>query len=262
MITRSRGKGSPAAPPPVREPRDLFVPALGPIDDSPASPKSNLKRPQSEVDVDDTKYPRVAAEPFTSCLDETESPLDSPKGHPILARSLSSRELNDEGWLTSPFMDIVLHKFAKSYPGVHFMSSDFAALSLSSKHAKNDYYDFSDILGRKIIEAGETDMKDIVFAYNSNGIHWNLIRVQRHPHQELHLFEPMGKPTRRRGVDSRSMPKGLIAWLDSCYAFDQSWLSVSASAITSQQQFTTYDCGVACLLYAEKCGMKQVRNDS
>ena len=40
-----------------------------------------------------------------------------------------------------------------------------------------------------------------------------------------------------------------------------SWLGVGLSAITKQQQFTNFDCGVACLLYAEKCGQQQSKED-
>ena len=53
----------------------------------------------------------------------------------------------------------------------------------------------------------------------------------------------------------------MIEWLDVCCPLPdgKSWLTVGYSAITKQQQFTTYDCGVACLLYAEKCGQEQVK---
>ena len=52
----------------------------------------------------------------------------------------------------------------------------------------------------------------------------------------------------------------VIEWLDVCCPLSdgKSWLSVGYSAITKQQQFTNFDCGVACLLYAEKCGQEQV----
>jgi hypothetical protein len=40
-----------------------------------------------------------------------------------------------------------------------------------------------------------------------------------------------------------------------------SWLSVGNSAITNQQQINSYDCGVACLLYAEKCALMQPKED-
>jgi hypothetical protein len=52
----------------------------------------------------------------------------------------------------------------------------------------------------------------------------------------------------------------VIKWLDICCPLldGKSWLTVGYSAITKQQQFTNFDCGVACLLYAEKCGQEQV----
>ena len=52
----------------------------------------------------------------------------------------------------------------------------------------------------------------------------------------------------------------MIEWLDMCCPLREgsSWLSVGLSAITTQQQVTNFDCGVACLLYAEKCGQQQV----
>ncbi|CAM9743525.1 unnamed protein product, partial [Choristocarpus tenellus] len=40
-----------------------------------------------------------------------------------------------------------------------------------------------------------------------------------------------------------------------------SWASRAYSAITRQQQKTGFDCGVASLLYAEKCGQGQMRED-
>lgn len=41
----------------------------------------------------------------------------------------------------------------------------------------------------------------------------------------------------------------------------ESWASRAYSAITRQQQTTGFDCGVASLLYAEKCGQGQMRED-
>ena len=40
-----------------------------------------------------------------------------------------------------------------------------------------------------------------------------------------------------------------------------SWLTRVTSAITRQQQMTGFDCGVACLLYAEKCGQRIMCED-
>lgn len=41
----------------------------------------------------------------------------------------------------------------------------------------------------------------------------------------------------------------------------EGWASFAYSAITRQQQTTGFDCGVASLLYAEKCGQGQMRED-
>jgi hypothetical protein len=259
MLTRSKNKTL------ISLPTSNYVPKAAASDDTsstkstPSSSGGSLKRQSTPKEPEAVKIQRSDVIPFVSCLTDTDNLPPDCGHHPVLARSLSSRELNDEGWLSSPFMDIVFDRFAKSYSNVHFMSSDFAALSLASKDADSEYSGFTDILGSKISKEGnEDDTKDIVFVCNSNGIHWNLMRVVRRPYPELQLFEPMGKPTLRRGgLDKRSIPKGLIAWLDACYPFEKSWLTVGISAITSQQQFTTYDCGVACLLYAEKCGLQQ-----
>ena len=73
----------------------------------------------------------------------------------------------------------------------------------------------------------------------------------------VQLFEPMGKPINRHGgLGFRDVPRCVIQWLDTCSPLDNgnSWGSVGMSAITNQQQYTPFDCGVACLLYAEKCG--------
>ncbi len=82
----------------------------------------------------------------------------------------------------------------------------------------------------------------------------------------------MGKPAKRQtgstharsGVGHRYITKELINWLNECYPLGgidtEGWISRSCSAITSQQQTTGFDCGVATLLYAEKCG--QVHHSS
>lgn len=57
-----------------------------------------------------------------------------------------------------------------------------------------------------------------------------------------------------------------MQWLDACYPCEgTSWQKLACSAITVQHQFTGFDCGVACLLYAEKCGQdytKEMINES
>ena len=104
--------------------------------------------------------------------------------------------------------------------------------------------------------------------------------MQHWPHRELQLFEPMGKPASRgqnsssgasgAGVSLRYIPQEVLAWLDACWPcadderlFDKSttWRNLSRSAITIQHQLTGFDCGVACLLYAEMCGQGLLRQD-
>ncbi len=108
--------------------------------------------------------------------------------------------------------------------------------------------------------------RPIIFLANILNHYWNLIRVSHSPHPELQIFEPMGKPAKRQtrsnharsGVSHRYITKELINWLNECYPLScidtEGWISCSCSAIISQQQTTGFDCGVATLLYAEKCG--------
>jgi len=190
---------------------------------------------------------------FYSCLDDSKC-----KPSNVLARTLSTHELHDEGWLSSTLMNLILSILAKSHSTVYFMPVDFTVYDLS-KAKRSDYDQTIDITGRKIDYDDPT--RPIILTFNSNNIHWNLIRILRLPTPVLQLFEPMGKPMRRRaGLSFRSIPVNVIKWMDACcpLASRASWLSVSESAITSQHQFNSFDCGVACLLYAEKCARGQV----
>jgi hypothetical protein len=65
------------------------------------------------------------------------------------------------------------------------------------------------------------------------------------------------------GLSLRSVPRQLIEWLDTVcpLPIEGGWRARTVSAITSQQQGNGFDCGVACLLYAEKCGQRQERED-
>ncbi|CAM9131639.1 unnamed protein product [Pylaiella littoralis] len=90
-----------------------------------------------------------------------------------------------------------------------------------------------------------------------------------------------------RGGGFRCIPKEVYRWLDDVWPLHSSrestggnggggsrrtkapsptppnegWASRAYSAITRQQQTTGFDCGVAALLYAEKCGQGQMRED-
>jgi hypothetical protein len=132
------------------------------------------------------------------------------------------------------------------------MSVDFAVISLSLKATTAEFNELRCIRGNLL---NYSDTSPIIFLFNANGIHWNLIRVVRRGRPELQLFEPMGKPSSRHvGLSLRDLPPGLIRWLDLCIPMKQggSWLASSASIITTRQQLNGDDCGVACLLYAEK----------
>ena len=196
---------------------------------------------------------------FQSCLSQGDIERDdfvdsSPKGlRPILLRrALSIQELDDDSWLSSSLIDLVIGKFSKAYNKVHFMSIDFVALSLRNK----SFQGITDISGCVISYEESTP---IVFIINSEGIHWQCIRVQRDKGKEcLELFEPMGKPEHRHGgLGSRDVPRCVIEWLNSCCPLEgnKSWLSLGVSAITERQQLNSHDCGVAALLYAERCGL-------
>jgi len=274
----------------------------------------------------------------------------------VLTRALSCDELvKDDSWLGSSFIDLVLSRFAREYPEVHFMPIEFAAFRLKTMKT-SDMRQATDILGRPINYELE---KPVVFLANVANMHWNLLRVQHWPLKELQLFEPLGKPPQRaasmaskrplgsmgsgrgrggggeRGVSMRYIPQHITHWLDTCWPLDRiyerrgpsqlppaalgphglaasasstisaassasrpsrrrgrpgpldapasqakfeaskggkggragagnglpSWQAKGLSAITTQHQMTGFDCGVACLLYAEKCGQGMMRED-
>lgn len=67
----------------------------------------------------------------------------------------------------------------------------------------------------------------------------------REPEPVLELLEPMGHPNNKQrigGLGRRDVPHSI------------SWLQCSTSVIQNKQQFTSHDCGVACLYYAEMYG--------
>lgn len=272
-----------------------------------------------------------------------------------------------KNWLTSGFIDVVMAKFARTYPNVHFMPIDFAVLGLrgwgssetaatprpappshssssstasaagsedgeqreaevsGAAGAVDESMVFKDILGRPIVYS---EKRPVIFLTHVNNVHWNLLRVEHDPVPELQLFEPMGKPPRRqgasrsqagrgptapsssRGTGFRCIPKEVYRWLDavwplgsanggvdrspdgsadgcrgegpaaaaaakggnatagtkrkapsSAVSSQEEWASRAYSAITRQQQTTGFDCGVAALLYAEKCGQGHMRED-
>jgi hypothetical protein len=106
--------------------------------------------------------------------------------------------------LNSAFIDFVVSQFAKHYRNTCFMSIDFAVLGLSSV-SRSNCESLTDISGMPI-DYRDTK-RQIVFVVHQK-IHWNLIRVLRHPAPVLELYEPMGKPTSRHGgLSFRQVPQ-------------------------------------------------------
>ena len=112
--------------------------------------------------------------------------------------------------------------------------------------------------------------KPLLFFYNAGGMHWVFVRVLMGLRKRIELYEPMGKPQKSssrsggvhgqatgyysEGLSLRSVPRPLVLWLDAVcpLSTEGGWKVRSLSAITRQHQVNGFDCGVACLLYAEK----------
>jgi hypothetical protein len=85
----------------------------------------------------------------------------------------------------------------------------------------------------------------------------------------VEVFEPYGRVGRGGGraeeerMSRRNVPSDLIAWLDTACPLqaEGGWFERTFSAITRQQQETGFDCGVACLLYAELVARGLARQD-
>lgn len=285
-----------------------------------------------------------AAKSVTPAYRLPASPL--PESHTMLGEihrlacsiDLQMAPVDGDSWLTSTLIDFVAFHFARHYPDVHFLPTNFALVDLPS--AVRDPVTLSsfvarDILGRKIVlrppdmdstltalavmEAspiptappsavvpapasagpspdptqpppakmmrrqdpaspsrgvprpirvvldgrGETQ-RPLVFFWNIGNMHWNILRIRLGLYKEIELFEPMGRPQSRHqqdGISLRSLPHSILQWLDHCYPVEGGWLSLAKSAIKLRHQLTGFDCGVACLLYAEKCGQGQARQD-
>lgn len=113
--------------------------------------------------------------------------------------------------------------------------------------------------------------RPLLLFHNAGGNHWVVVRVDTGMRKRIELFEPFGKPPVSRttvykadGLSLRSVPRHLLAWLDAVCPLPssmapqgQGWKERSFSAVTSAHQDNGFDCGVACLLYAEKCGQGQ-----
>ncbi|GMF24001.1 unnamed protein product [Phytophthora lilii] len=174
--------------------------------------------------------------------------------------------VDESNWITGALIDLMLWKFANLYPAVHFLPTAFYHFHLEAamnadrspwrhrRHRSRRDYQVRDVLGRSVDY--DSDLP-LVFIVNVDRIHWNLFRVQLDPTPRLQLFEPMGRLASRSGISYRSVPRAVIEWLDVCYPQYRGWMDRTVSAITNKQQVSGFDCGVACLLYADKCGRGQ-----
>ncbi len=108
--------------------------------------------------------------------------------------------------------------------------------------------------------------RPLIFFSNAGGNHWVVVRVDLGPRKRIELYEPMGKPGsrsnvyREAGLGLRAVPRQLLDWLDAACPLPapvSGWRERSMSAVTRQHQINGFDCGVACLLYAEKCAQGQ-----
>ena len=200
---------------------------------------------------------------------------------------------NKKGWLSGALMDYIFCIFARKYKKVVFLPTMFAAHDLHRAHVENRIHlmKLTDVLGN-IVDTRQVSR--IIFCYNILNRHWNVVQIVLRPIPELQLFEPMGKPNRRsniprNGVSARSLPRRTYDWLEATWpmaslidSIDRignigrgtnrsesrsivvkptSWTQASTSAVTSQHQLTSFDCGVACLLYTEKLASGQNRMD-
>mmetsp|Transcript_21798 Transcript_21798/g.27373 ORF Transcript_21798/g.27373 Transcript_21798/m.27373 type:complete len:320 (+) Transcript_21798:99-1058(+) len=238
------------------------------MDDNRSSIKIRVQIPRSKMPY---RW-REPLQPIQSCLvKKTQAPMSpmSPtnvqaSNVSILKRALSQYdEVDQDSWLTSSFIDLIFSKFARTYRDAHFMPVEFAAFRLKAAETLVDLMHITDILGNIIEYQKKTS---VIFFANIQNMHWNLIRIEHFPFPEVQLFEPLGKPVKRgggAGVSSRVLPQYIIHWLDTCWPLDskESWVEHTYSAVTKQHQITGFDCGVACLLYAEKCGIGQARQD-
>jgi hypothetical protein len=188
---------------------------------------------------------------------------------------------DDQSWLSGAFIDYIFGIFARKYKGLRYLPTVFAAHELKRAVASElENLRITDVLG---VSVNPKKVKRLVFCFNVNDNHWTMLHivVGNRQKKELHVFEPMGLPQSRRtktsntqynnrggngnngmgsnnGVSSRNFPRRLLQWLEAVWPTkgeQQSWGELAVSAIKRRQQLTGFDCGVACLLYAEKCGI-------
>lgn len=175
---------------------------------------------------------------------------------PMLARAISNPTLDAEQWLTASVMNLILTRIAEKHRQIAYFSEQFSYLKLSM----DDFAVLEDIIGRKL-DVLKTSVDQYVWLVNNGNVHWCLARAILRPQRQLQLFDPLGNLSRRKAPNNRQIPRNIINWLNASFPFPdgESWQSCAIHAVTESHQQNSFDCGVACLLYAEKCGDSQVR---
>lgn len=173
----------------------------------------------------------------------------------VLRRALTTSFVEDDQWLSSSVMNLLLSHIAKDCTDIVCFSEQFSFLKLSFDDLKT----LEDILGRRIRDL--TAPKCFVWLVNNKNVHWSLLRATFRPIRQLELFDPLGTFSRGKQLSARKVPINVLNFLNSAYPFPDkkdSWLYHSCNAVTSAHQQNAFDCGVACLLYVKKCGQDMV----
>jgi hypothetical protein len=174
---------------------------------------------------------------------------------PMLARAISNPTLDEEQWLTASIMNLILTRIAEKHKQVAFFSEQFTLLKINA----DDFEILEDIIGRNIGKLLST-VHQFVWLINNGNVHWCLARAIIKPgERQLQLFDPLGNLSRRKIPSNRQIPRNIINWLNITFPFTNgdTWQMHAIHAVTASHQQNSFDCGVACLLYAEKCGELQ-----
>lgn len=120
----------------------------------------------------------VSSFEFSSCLNSTawdittpENALDSKLGVGfLLKRCLSIRELEDESWLSSSLIDLVISTFSRRYENIFFLPIEFIVLALTA--TKEEMINVTDINGHNI---DFNSKRPIVFICKSSSLFYRYL---------------------------------------------------------------------------------------
>lgn len=192
----------------------------------------------------------------------TTSPISPPSTQPIITSSRSRGVISTKPSSSLHLLQVAsTSSFSKDYLVSELQRVPWDGLLTSERPS-------SFPLSCPIAPSYTSKNKPLLFFYNAGGMHWVFVRVLMGLRKRIELYEPMGKPQKSsarsggangigfhtEGLSLRSVPRPLVQWLDTVcpLATDGGWKVRSLSAVTRQHQVNGFDCGVACLLYAEK----------